>query len=61
MQARGLLNYRGVRWLLLMGVWIALFVTSHVKFTLQIQRFGDVFWHNACHYTRTLFIQSCTT
>ena len=41
----------------------ALFVTSHcdVKFTFQIQRFGEGFWHNAYHYTRTLLIHCCVT
>jgi len=40
----------------------ALFVTSHcdVKFTFPIQRFGEVLWHNAYHYTRTLLIRCCS-
>ena len=41
----------------------ALFVTSQcdVRFTFQIQRFGEVFGHNAYHYTCTLLIHCCIT
>ena len=33
-----------------------------VTFTFQNQRFGEVFWHNACHYTRShaLSFQGCS-